>query len=87
MYLYIDMHGQLISYTRYMTFTNVISQLSGGFNHFLFSPLFGEDSHFDDHIFQMGWFNHQPDNLFPKKTIASTPWLVGLYRGLYYPII
>jgi len=26
----------------------------------LFSPLFGEDSHFDEHIFQMGWFNHQP---------------------------
>ena len=28
-----------------------------------FSPLFGEDSHFDEHIFQMGWFNHQPDLL------------------------
>ena len=25
-----------------------------------FSLLFGEDSHFDEHIFQMGWFNHQP---------------------------
>ena len=23
------------------------SQLGGGFKHFLFSPLFGEDSHFD----------------------------------------
>ena len=23
-------------------------------------PYFGEDSQFDDHIFQMGWFNHQP---------------------------
>ena len=21
--------------------------------------LWGNDSHFDDHIFQMGWFNHQ----------------------------
>ena len=28
--------------------------------YFLCSPLFGEDSHFDEHIFQMGWFNHQP---------------------------
>ena len=28
-------------------------------NIFLCSPLFGEDSHFDEHIFQMGWFNHQ----------------------------
>ncbi len=24
-----------------------ITQLGGGFKHFLFSPLFGEDSHFD----------------------------------------
>ena len=28
--------------------------LGGGFKYFLISPLFGEDSHFDDHIFQMG---------------------------------
>ena len=26
---------------------------------FYFHPYFGEDSHFDEHIFQMGWFNHQ----------------------------
>ena len=35
--------------------------LGGGFKHFLFSPLFGEDSHFYEHIFQTGWFNHQLD--------------------------
>ena len=28
--------------------------LGGGFKYFLFSPLLGEDSHFDEHIFQMG---------------------------------
>ena len=28
---------------------------------FLFSPLFGEMIQFDEHIFQMGWFNHQLD--------------------------
>ena len=28
--------------------------------YFLCSPLPGEDSQFDEHIFQMGWFNHQP---------------------------
>ena len=28
--------------------------LGGGFKDFLFSPLFGEDFQFDDHIFQMG---------------------------------
>ena len=25
----------------------------------LFTPNLGEDSHFDEHIFQRGWFNHQ----------------------------
>ncbi len=33
--------------------------LGGAFKHFLFSSLFGEMIQFDDHIFQMGWFNHQ----------------------------
>ena len=33
----------------------------GGFNHFLefFTPKLGEDFLFDDHMFQIGWFNHQ----------------------------
>ena len=32
-----------------------------GFKYFLiFTPKLGEDFQFDDHIFQMGWFNHQP---------------------------
>ena len=32
----------------------------GGFKVFLFSPLQkGKDSHFDECIFQMGWFDHQ----------------------------
>ena len=29
---------------------------------FLCSSLFGEDSQFDEHIFQRGWFNHQLEN-------------------------
>ena len=33
--------------------------MSGGFKYFLFSPLPGEIIQFDEHIFQMGWFNHQ----------------------------
>ena len=32
-------------------------------NVFYFHPLSGKDSHFDEHIFQLGWFNHQPENL------------------------
>ena len=35
------------------------SWLGGGFKYFLCSPLFGEMIQFDEHIFQMGWFNHQ----------------------------
>ena len=35
--------------------------LGVGFKHFLFSPLLGEDSQVDEHVFQMGWFNHQLD--------------------------
>ena len=40
--------------------------LGGGGNSkiFLFSSLFGEDFQFDEHVFQMGWFNHQLDSLF-----------------------
>ena len=34
--------------------SEIIDELGGGFKYFLFSPLFGEDSHFDEHIFQMG---------------------------------
>ena len=33
-----------------------------------FSPLpnWGKDSHFDEHIFEMGWFNHQwLEEVFP----------------------
>ena len=41
--------------------------LGGGFKYFLCSPLFGEDDHFDEHIFQMGWFNHQP-------VLRGNPW-------------
>ena len=41
----------------------VILLLGGGFKYVSFSPLFGEHSHFDVHIFQVGW-NHQPVMLF-----------------------
>ena len=51
------------------------SLLGGGFTYFSFSPLPGEVIQFDDHIFQRGWFNHQPDELvlFPKQfTVGFT---------------
>ena len=39
-------------------------------------------THFDEHIFQMGWFNHQPANLgcvsdricFTDFTMIKSPW-------------
>ena len=37
--------------------------LGGGFKDFLCSSLFGEDSYFDEHIFQMGWFNQQLETI------------------------
>ena len=29
---------------------------------FMFTPKIVEYFQFDEHIFQMGWFNHQPEN-------------------------
>ena len=50
--------------------------LGGGFKYFLFPPLLGEGFQFDDHIFQMGWFNHQLVRLFllpnSKNTFGTT---------------
>jgi len=51
-----------------MTFA--AQNLGGGFKYLLFS-LFGEDSHFDKHIFQMGWFNHQLAlTLMPQPNVS-----------------
>ena len=54
--------------------THIFTQfapLGGGFKYFLCSSLPGEMIQFDEHIFQMGWFNHQLDPHFcsnlPKK--------------------
>ena len=46
------------------------TNLGGGNSiYFLCSPLFGEDFQFDEHIFQMGWFNHQPEMPWVWKMI------------------
>ena len=41
------------------TKARTIPGLGGGFEYLFFSPLFGEDFQFDEHIFQMGgvWLN------------------------------
>ena len=57
----------------------------GGFKYFLFSTLFGEDSHFDDHIFQMGWFNHQLENDLRDRRFLwndlDDPWWLDEMMG------
>ena len=64
------------------------SKTRWGFHIFFFSPLFGEDSHFDDHIFQMGWIlptrrDSQWENLwledFLKKKLNMAPSLAGVH--------
>ena len=37
---------------------------------FIFT-LFGEDSHFDEHIFQRGWFNYQPVIICDRRPFHS----------------
>ena len=47
--------------------------LGGVFKYFLFSSLPGEMIHFDEHIFEMGWFNHQLDiHIWDPSQMA--PW-------------
>ena len=38
---------------------------------FIFIPIWGRRTHFDEHIFQMGWFNHQPE-MFPKFATSKS---------------
>ena len=42
----------------------VYLQFAGDFRiFFIIASISGRWTHFDEHIFQMGWFNHQPDNI------------------------
>ena len=45
--------------------------LGGGFKYFLFSPLFGEDSHFDSH-FSNGLVQPPTSFLFVDASLASS---------------
>ena len=76
----------------YMTL-NFEPKLRGGFKHFSFSPQPEEMIQLDEHIFQMGWFNHQllvvkiwsfgSDDFFCKLNMsfrvseAVTPWKIN----------
>ena len=42
---------------------------------FFFHPEnWGDDSHFDEHIFQRGWFNHQLALVFGCQLISRTEY-------------
>ena len=43
-------------------------------NVFIFTPIPGEMIQFDEHIFQMGWFNHQLGSLHPHHSASQTLW-------------
>ena len=38
---------------------------------FIFIPILGEMIQFDEHIFQMGWFNHQLVELFSPRKVGD----------------
>ena len=63
--------------------SNFNHHLGGGFKYVLCSPLFGEDSHFDEHIFQMGW-SHQA-GLF--STFFSANFIVFFLPGLFLLVL
>jgi len=58
--------------------------LGGGFNFFFsFQPLPGEMIQFDEHIFQMGWFNHQPGgDYFVNHSIRIPVQQPGFFNGI-----
>ena len=44
----------------------------------IFTPNLGEVVQFDEHIFQMGWFNHQLASFFALQSLS----LVSVCNGL-----
>ena len=57
----------------------VFHKLAGGLKHFIiFTPKIWEDEPILTNIFQMGWFNHQPD--FTKHEIRI-PFKQPVFRG------
>ena len=71
----LDRTRELERLSVFLAFSNY-PKLGGGFKYLLFSPLFGEDFQFDEHIFQMGWFNHQPVNVV--ALIMSNSYLLAI---------
>ena len=77
-----------------IAFKRLILQLGGGFTYFfIFTPKIGEDSHFDEHIIQMGWFNHQPVQLamlhmlvFAGPRVNIKPGRSTFFRSTHFSV-
>ena len=68
--------GWIFSDPKLLPLEHFKTKLGGGFKYLLFSPLFGEDSHVDEHIFQRGW-NHQLEKTPDPE--ASAARFAGLW--------
>ena len=51
---------------------------------FIFTPNLGEMIQFDEHIFQMGWFNHQLESV-SKGLLQPPPSIYGGFLKCWYP--
>ena len=70
-----------MSSREYYIFSHKKKRLDGGFKYVLFfTPKIGEMIQFDEHIFQMGWFNHQLEEIGAKgcnwQEVLSTRQLI-----------
>ena len=63
-----------------------IETLGGGFKDFYVHPYFGEMIQFDEHIFQVGWFNHQLETAMYERLICSFPWANTTPKGHAMPV-
>ena len=66
-------------------FLLITEKLGGGNSNMLYvHPYWGKMIQFDEHIFQMGWFNHQLEKDFPtEKKQNKTPQDFDLALGLH----
>ena len=67
--------------------SQIVFWLGGSFKYFLFSPLPWEIIQFDEHIFQMGWFKHQPVEVSQCRGVCcftDLGWSTWSLEGLWH---
>ena len=70
-----------------------LCMLSGWWLFFIFTPNIGEDSHFDEHVFERGWFNHQlvmVASFFPSEVFffveVPEAWFIAFVVAAVHPV-